>query len=258
MKKIAKFICSALASTLLIPVTIGLSICLIWWVFPAFQTTAFGQILLQTFTKSGIILVSIGLSCCLVLFSILTRVFNVITNSKITNFCLHLLTWLLGSILIIETLYTFFAAKSLQTAQFELTLTRKICLSGVLVMMLLYCCLHKKFSKLVDRKLQAYDTAKELNANGRSSVIWVNILKTLDFIFPEIHLLLALCFAFNFEISLYFIMIMLACTLPIIGNMICDKRVKKEAIAREADKLEAQIGATAEAVVDLLSKQLEE
>ena len=124
-----------------------------------------------------------------------------------------------------------------------------------MLMMMLYCMLHKKLGKLVDRKIQAYDTAKELNANGRSSVIWVNILKTIDFIFPEFILLLMLCFSFSFEVSLYFIIMMGAFLLPIIGNMICDKRVKKEAVLREEEKIEAQIGATAEAVADLLSKK---
>ena len=38
-------------------------------------------------------------------------------------------------------------------------------------------------------KLGMIDTAKELNANGRSSVVWMNILKTLDFICPELILL---------------------------------------------------------------------
>ena len=120
--------------------------------------------------------------------------------------------------------------------------------------MVLYGILHKKLGKLVDRKIQAYDTAKELNANGRSSVIFVQILKTLDFIFPEFILLLTLCFAFNFEISLYFIFILAAFIIPIIGNMVCDKRVKKEAIRKAEEEREISVNETAEAVVDLLKK----
>ena len=121
--------------------------------------------------------------------------------------------------------------------------------------MIMYCMLHKKLGKLVDRKIQAYDTAKELNANGRSSVVWVNILKTIDFIFPEFILLLVLCFSFSFEVSLYFIVMMGAFIFPIIGNMICDKRVKIEAVKREEEKIEAQINATADAVVALINKK---
>ena len=111
---------------------------------------------------------------------------------------------------------------------------------------------HKKLSKIVDRKLQAYDTAKELNINGRSSVVWVNLLKTIDFIFPEFLLLLMLCFSFSMEVSLYFIIILCSFLIPIIGNMVCDKRVRKEAIRKDIEKQEAQVNATAEAVADLL------
>ena len=64
-----------------------------------------------------------------------------------------------------------------------------------------------------------------------------------------------LCFAFNLQIAVYFIYIILAFTLPIIGNMICDQRVKKEAIRREEEKAEAQANATAEAVADLLQQR---
>ena len=105
----------------------------------------------------------------------------------------------------------------------------------------------------MNEKLQAYDTAKELNANGRSSVVWVNILKVLDFIFPEFILLIMLCFSFSFEISLYFIFIICAFIIPIIGNMICDKRVRKEAVCKEKEKTEAQIQATAEAVAEMIN-----
>ena len=65
-------------------------------------------------------------------------------------------------------------------------------------MMGLYGLFHKKLDKIINRKIQAYDTAKELNANGRSSVVWINTLKVIDFVFPEIILLVVLCFSFDF------------------------------------------------------------
>ena len=118
----------------------------------------------------------------------------------------------------------------------------------------LYGLLHKKFGKLIDRKLQAYDTAKELNANGRSSVVWVNLLKVIDFVFPEIILLAVLCFSFNFELSLYFIFIIVSFLIPIIGNMVCDKRVKREAVRKQEEEREVTVNETAEAVVKLINK----
>nr|DAH78828.1 MAG TPA: Protein of unknown function (DUF2393) [Bacteriophage sp.] len=118
----------------------------------------------------------------------------------------------------------------------------------------LYGLLHKKFGKLIDRKLQAYDTAKELNANGRSSVVWVNLLKVIDFVFPEIILLAVLCFSFNFELSLYFIFIIVSFLIPIIGNMVCDKRVKREAVRKQEEEREVTVNETAEAVAKLINK----
>ena len=255
MKNFFKFLGSFISSTLLIPITLALTVCLCWYLLPAVRTTDIGLWLIENITEQGIFITTVAGVGCLILFTILTKVFHVIKSSKVNNFCLHILTWLLALVLVAETCYIFFAADTLKAAEFELTLVRKICLGCGMLMMMLYCMLHKKLGKLVDRKIQAYDTAKELNANGRSSVIWVNILKTIDFIFPEFILLLMLCFSFSFEVSLYFIIMMGAFLLPIIGNMICDKRVKKEAIRREEEKIEAQIGATAEAVADLLAKQ---
>jgi hypothetical protein len=121
--------------------------------------------------------------------------------------------------------------------------------------MLLYGLLHKKLGKLVDRKIQAYDTAKELNANGRSSVILTQILKAIDLIFPEVILLATLCFAFNIEVSLYFIFILASFIIPLIGNMVCDKRVKLEAKRNLEEEREVVVNETATAVVDLLKQQ---
>lgn len=258
MIKIFKFIASFVTSTLLIPITAILTCSSCWYLLPAVKTTDLGEFILKTVSDQEIFIITIAAIGLLVLFSILTKIFNIIKNSKINNFCLHILTWLLALILVVGSCYTFFAADALKAAEFELTLVRKICIGCGVLMMLLYCLLHRKLDKIINRRLQAYDTAKELNANGRSSVIWINILKTIDFIFPEFILLLMLSFSFSFDISLYFIIIMGAFLIPIIGNMICDKRVKLEAVRREEEKAEAQINATADAVVDLLAKQHQE
>ena len=105
-----------------------------------------------------------------------------------------------------------------------------------------------KIRVLVNRKIQAYDTAKELNANGRSSVVGVQLLKCFDFICPEIFLLISLCFAFNWDIAIYFIFIICAFILPVIGNIICDKRVKREARRKEVIQREVLVNEVANAI----------
>ena len=186
-----------------------------------------------------------------ILFFVLSRVFRVIKNSKANNFYTHIVTWLLALVLIAETIYTFFAAEALTTVSFELNLIRKIGIGAGAIAMLIYSIIGPKIRKLVDRKIQAYDTAKELNANGRSSVVWMQILKALDFCCPELLLLGVLCFAFNFDIALYFIIIIIAFIIPIIGNMICDTRVKKEAVRKQEEEREVLVNEIANAVNDL-------
>lgn len=82
----------------------------------------------------------------------------------------------------------------------------------------------------------------------------MNILKVIDFVFPEIILLIVLCFSFNFELSLYFIFIIVSFFIPIIGNMVCDKRVKREAVRKQEEEREVTVNETAEAVAKLINK----
>ena len=190
-----------------------------------------------------------------VIFFVLGKIFVVIKNSKPRNFYTHLVTWLIAIMLVVEAFYTFIASDTLHAISIDLDLFRKIGILACGVAMLLYAILAPKVRKLVDRRIQAYDTAKELNAEGRSSVVGMQILKCFDFICPELFLLIALCFAFNWSISLYFVFIICSFVLPIIGNMICDHRVKAESKRKKLEAAEAQVNATAEAVADLLEQR---
>lgn len=134
-------------------------------------------------------------------------------------------------------------------------MVRKIGILSCAFALLLYALIAPKVRKLVDRRIQAYDTAKELNAKGRSSVVGMQILKCFDFICPEIFLLIALCFAFDWEISLYFVFIICAFILPIIGNMICDKRVKREADRNQREERETLVNEVANAVASQVGGQ---
>lgn len=251
LKFILSFICYIILIPLLIICTIGLT----WYTLPAFQTTFVGEWLVSNCTELGILIGSITSTICTIIFYILGKRFTVIKNSKALNFYTHIITWLLAIVLFAEAVFTFAVSDSLSTISFEIDLVRKIGIGCGVLGMLLYSILAPKVRVIVNRKIQAYDTAKELNANGRSSVVWMNILKTLDFICPELILLSMLCFAVNFEIALYFIFVIGAFIIPIIGNMICDKRVKKEAIKKKEEENAAQVNATAEAVADILAQR---
>ena len=171
------------------------------------------------------------------------------------NFYTHIISWLLTILIIGLIGYTFAVSETMVAASFALNAFRR---GGILIcagLMFLYTISHKKVGKLIDRKIQAYDTAKELNANGRSPVIWVNILKTLDFVLPELIMFILICFCFNLDIAKYFIVIACSFFIPIVGNMICDKRVKREAKRKAEEEREVVVNEAANAVVELLNNQ---
>ena len=250
MKKIISIICYIILFPLLICSTLVAT----WYILPDFQTTFLGQNILEVLASQEIFIISISLILSILLFFIIGRIFRSIRSSKILNFYTHLWTWIFAFSLAAEALFTFFVAEDISTTQFTLTQIRKISIGSGVLMMGLYGLFHKKLDKIINRKIQAYDTAKELNANGRSSVVWINTLKVIDFVFPEIILLVVLCFSFDFQVALYFIFIIISFIIPIIGNMVCDKRVKKEAILKEQEDRETTVNETAEAVVKLIKE----
>lgn len=255
MKNVFKFIISFICYVLLIPLSLALTLCISWYALPAFQLTFVGEYL-KVFLLGDKALYTTGIVLgCILLFFILSRLFKVVKSSKPNNFYTHLITWLIAIALAAESVYTFFTTASLETVNFELDLPRKIGIGVGSILMLLYSVIANRVRDVINRKIQAYDTAKELNAVGRSSVVGVHILKTIDFICPEIILLLVLCFALSFEIALYFIFILISMIIPIIGNIICDKRARAEAKQKEKEKMQAQANATAEAVAELLQQQ---
>ena len=125
------------------------------------------------------------------------KVFNIVKSSKANNFYTHLMSWLLALVLIAVSGYAFVASGDVLTTEIKLNVVRRIGILTCSAALLLYSLLAPKMRVLVDRRIQAYDTAKELNADGRSSVVGMQILKCLDFVCPELFLLIALCFAFD-------------------------------------------------------------
>lgn len=250
MKKIIFFICSVICYVLFIPSLMSTVIGGSWYLLPACQKTTLGTMLLNVLGTDGIMWATIGCGIGTVVFFILGKVFTVIKNSKALNFYTHIVSWLLTILIIALIGYTFAVSETMIAASFALNAFRR---GGILVcagLMFLYSLLHKKLGKLIDRKIQAYDTAKELNANGRSSVIFVQLLKTIDFVLPELILFILICFCFNLDIAKYFIVIACSFFIPIVGNMICDKRVKIEAKRRKEEERETLVNEVANTVID--------
>lgn len=171
MKNTIKFILSFICYLVFIPCVIASTVCLTWYLLPEFQLTQLGKIVGNWVGQDAILLTTIVVCASTLLFMIFGKLFTVIKNSKALNFYTHLLTWILALVLIAEAGYTFVASDTIHTAAIDLTLTRKIGILACAVGMLLYAVIAPKVRILVNRRIQAYDTAKELNANGRSSVV---------------------------------------------------------------------------------------
>ena len=219
-----------------------------WYLLPSIQNTQLGELLLSLVSEQIVFITTICLIPAALFFGIMGKVFNIVKSSKANNFYTHLISWLLALVLIAVSGYAFVASGDVLTTEIELNVVRRIGILTCSAALLLYSLLAPKIRVLVDRRIQAYDTAKELNADGRSSVVGMQILKCLDFVCPELFLLIALCFAFDIQISLYFIYIIVAFVLPVVGNMICDKRVKKESKINKIQEQEALVNEVANAV----------
>ena len=84
---------------------------------------------------------------------IMGKIFTPIKNSKLLNFYTHLITWLLAVVLAIESGYAFFASNSVQMAEINLSLIRKIGILVCVIALLLYAILAPKVRKIVDRRI---------------------------------------------------------------------------------------------------------
>lgn len=255
MKTALRIIVATLSYILFIPAILAATLCLTWYCLPEFGSTGLGMSIGNWIGQEHMLLTTILVGISTITFFILGKVFNPVKNSKVVNFYTHMITWLVAVVLACESIYTFIASDVVQTVSVSFSATRKCGILCCGIAMLLYSIIAPKVRKLVDRRIQAYDTAKELNAKGRSSVVGMQILKCFDFVCPELFLLLALCFAFNWEIALYFIYMIAAFVIPVCGNMICDARVKREATLREIKQQESQINATATAVIEKLEEK---
>ena len=122
-------------------------------------------------SREEILITSICVGICTIFFFAMGKLFTVIKNSKALNFYTHIISWFLALILAVEAGYSFIASSTIYSAAIDLNLTRKVGILACVVALLLYAVIAPKVRKLVDRRIQAYDTAKELNAEGRSSIV---------------------------------------------------------------------------------------
>lgn len=67
-----------------------------------------------------------------------------------------------------------------------------------------------------------------MNTLGRGSVVFNNILKLVQLILPEILILILLCIVTSWNIANYFVLILVACLVPVLGNIASDFNSRAE------------------------------
>ena len=123
---------------------------------------------------------------------------------------------------------TTFVMVEIEVTEFDLTNLRKIGIGVSFVLLFIFYIFSSKISKIINRKIQSYENAKELNVVGRSSIIFTNILKLLEILFPEVLVLLLICFCLSWNVAAYFIVVLVAMLIPMIGNIDCDLNTRAE------------------------------
>ena len=208
------------------------------------QTTIIGTTISSALSSQAIFWITIGCAITMVIVGLLQRILFRYDSAKFKNFFVHLNTWLLAVVIIGLSIATFVLVNPLVATEVVISIPRKISIGVSLIALVLFHIFSTKLSKIINRRIQAYENAKELNVVGRGSVIFTNLLKLLEVAFPEIVILLLLCFCVSWNVASYFIIILVASVIPMLGNIECDFNTRKEIQFRnkmENDKFAQQV-----------------
>ena len=216
-----------LANILMLPLAIMLTTGIVWYSLPAIQVSVIGNWLLSFLTPTAIFWITIGSAIGFTLLYVLTKIFSKYQKAKIKNFFIHLTTWLMALVAIALSVATF-ALVDIKGTEVDIGNVRKIGIGVSFVLLFIFYIFSNKVSKIINRRIQAYENAKELNVVGRGSIIFTNILKLLEILFPEVLVLLLICFCLSWNVATYFIIVLVAMLIPMIGNIDCDLNTRAE------------------------------
>lgn len=225
--KVFRSILLMLANILILPLAIALTAGIVWYSLPALQVSVIGNWLLSFLTPTAIFWITIGSAIGFTLLYVLIKIFGKYQKAKVRNFFVHLTTWLIALVAIALSVATFVMVE-VKVTEFELTNLRKIGIGVSFVLLFIFYIFSSKVSKIINRRIQAYENAKELNIVGRGSIIFTNVLKLLEILFPEVLVLLLICFCLSWNVAAYFIVVLVAMLIPMIGNIDCDLNTRAE------------------------------
>lgn len=218
-----------------IPLTTITSLGIVWYILPLGEGLQIYDFINKYISTPLRFWLTVGCGLLLLITIILQIFFGKGQKSKVKNFFLHANTWIAC---LISTAFAIasFAVNNISTEGIEIGIPQKIVIGIDIVFLLCFHIFAGKISKVINRKIQAYEDSKELNTVGRSSIIWVNLLRLLEIIFPEMLVLLLLCVMLSWNVAGYFTMLLIGFTIPMIGNIICDFTIKEEIVKINKEK----------------------
>lgn len=235
--KVFKMIMLILSNILTIPLAAVMTCGAIWYTLPNFALTKVGLFISSHLSGTVIFWITISAAVTFLLLLILQKIFDKTVGARFKNFFIHLNSWLIALLAIVLSVYTFVTINPLVANELVISVPRKISIGVIIGILVLYHIFSTKILTIINRRIQSYEVAKETNTIGRSSVIFVNLLKLLEVFFPEMIILGLLCFCVSWSIASYFIVILVACLIPMFGNMSCDFNIRTEIrIKKEIEK----------------------
>jgi len=222
----------------------------VWFSLPEFANTIMGKQVLTILNPTTIFWITLASAILFVILFIIERIFSRCLPTRLENFFVHLNSWTMGLLGISLVIATFILANPLVSEGITIANARKIGIGVCLTLLTLFHLFSSKISKLINRRLQAYETAKEIGAVGRSSIIFINILKVIELLFPEMLVLLIICFCTSWNVASYFIVILVSCVFPLVGNIEADINLRKQA---KIDKEKEQ-----EKLADMVAEKMQQ
>lgn len=224
---------------LMIPLCVLTTTGIIWYTLPAISTTIIGTKILSVLSTQLIFWITLCSSVLLSIFTILTMLLSKNFKARYKNFFIHFDTWLMALLAIGLAITVFVISNPLISEQLEITTTRKIGIGISIILLIVFYALSGKIGKIINRRIQAYESAKEANVIGRGSVFFTNLLKVIELFFPEIAILAIICFCVSWNVACYFLVMIASFIVPMLGNIACDLNIRSEIKVRnEKDKQE--------------------
>ena len=106
-------------------------------------------------------------------------------HPKYKNIFIHLNTWIIALFISAISIYTFVCIDPLSSNAITFSATKKATVGIVLAVIIVGHLIQGKLSTIINRKIQAYETAKEMNTISPLSTIYINILKMIELFCPE-------------------------------------------------------------------------